>query len=129
MIQAEASNDVSIRTTLVIVLGVFLPVVAIFVWQIASSRRKDKQRQLEWDERERKREYDQRPVKSETWMAAREKQRRGEFQRRVARRVAISLEHDMFELECGHRRPAVGDQKESYECKECVEAWVKAQPR
>jgi predicted Holliday junction resolvase-like endonuclease len=128
MIQAD-SNDVSIPTTLIIVFSILLPVVALFVWQIVSLRRKDKQRQREWDERERKREYDLRPVKSETWIEAREKQRRGEFQRKAARRMAISLERDMFELECGHRWPAVRDEQESYECKECLDAWVKAQPK
>jgi hypothetical protein len=75
--------------------------VVLFVWQHLHYRRKKKQD-----------DYEYRPVKSETWIKAREKKRRGEFQRKVARRVAISLDCDMFELECGRPWPAVGEQKD-----------------
>ena len=115
--QAEAANNASIGVTLII-LFMFMTVVVLFVWQLLYYRRKEKQR-----------EYGYRPVKSETWIEAREKKGRGEFQQKVARRVAISFEHDMFELECGHRWPAVREQQDLYECKECLEAWVKVQPK
>ena len=94
-----------------------MPVIAIaaLVWQHVHYTRASRKRLQ--------------PVKSETWLEAREKRARGEFHRKVARRVAISLSRDEFELECGHRWPAVGEQEESYECTDCLDEWIKEQPK
>lgn len=111
-------NETALWPWMLFVLA--MPAVAIggLVWQHLHYKRAD-----------REREYKRRPVKSETWMEAREKRARGEFHRKVARRVAISLDHDELELECGHRWPAVGEQRESYECTYCLKAWTEAQPK
>lgn len=108
--QAEATGEVTWFGFLVVIAVCSLPLLT--VWYFA---RRDL-RQF-------------RSPSPETWAGAREKKRCGEFQRKVKRRIAISLEYDNFELECGHRWPAVGEQQESYECKECLDAWVKAETK
>jgi hypothetical protein len=62
-------------------------------------------------------------------MKAREKKQRREFDRPVKRKVAVSLERDELELECGHRRPVDKEPKESYYCEDCLKAWVKAEAK
>jgi len=67
---------------------------------------------------------------SETWFKAREKKERGDFRRRFKRRVAINFHEDEFELECGHRYPATDKEpRPEYDCRECLDAWVKAEVR
>lgn len=109
---------------IVVLIPIAMCVTAIgaLVCQIVYYTRAARKRDAEF-------KYRMQPVKSDTWLEARNKRARGEFHRKVARRVAISLSRDVFELECGHRWPAVGQQEESYECTECLDEWIKEQPK
>jgi hypothetical protein len=103
---------VSDRLALVLPVAAMLIMIGALVWQQRYYAKK-------W-----------RKPSSETWMKAREKKQRDEFQRRVKRRVAVSLERDELELEGGHRYPLVDrEPRESYECGECLDAWVKAETK
>jgi hypothetical protein len=82
---------------------------------------------LYWQHRYYQRKW--REPSSETWMKAREKKQRGEFDRKVRQKVAVSLERDELELECSHRRGLDKEPKESYYCEDCLKAWVKAETK
>ena len=70
-------------------------------------------------------------TRAEAILEVRRMKAAGEFQRKIVHRIPDDIYFDCFELACGHRlllmAAIIQPGHETLACRDCMEAWVKAQ--